>query len=101
MSLHPHFVLMRQLESQLRKVQEETDPICQELLAAQQLTITASDAYFALTPDSDTTNATLASVAYNMAIINEEPIRLRFTAKMAELQTVKDLILDEEENWTE
>lgn len=100
MSLHPYSVLMRQLEAQLRKVQEEADPICQQLLAAQQLTSTASDAYFALTADSDTTVATLASVAYNLAIINEEPIRLRFTAKMAELQTVKDVIKAERENWT-
>jgi hypothetical protein len=74
MSLHPHYVLMRQLESQLRKVQEEADPICQELLAAG---------------------------GNNISINDEELVRLRFTAKMAELQAVKDAIQAEKENWTE
>jgi hypothetical protein len=101
MSFHPHFVRMRELEDKLRTVKEETFVVYQMLTDAQQVTHMASLAYFALTADSDTTAAILASVAYTKAIINEEPIRLSFTAKMAELQTVKDVIQEEEENWTE
>ena len=96
-----HFVLKCQLEAELHKVHEETFDIYQLLSAAQQVTSTASVAYFALTADSDSNDATLASVAYSTAIINEEPIRLRFTAKVAELQAVKDAIQAAEENWTE
>jgi hypothetical protein len=92
---------MRELKDKLRTVEDEADSISKLWLAAQQLTSTASNAYFALTADSDTTVAILASDAYTTAIKNEEPIRLSFTAKMAELQTVKDVIQEEEENWTE
>jgi hypothetical protein len=99
MSLHPYSVVMNQLEAHFRKVQEEKLTIFEELLAAEQITNTASDAYSALPVDSDTTAATLALVAYKLAIINEEPIRLSFTAKMAELQTVMDVIQAEKENW--
>jgi hypothetical protein len=101
MSLHPHFVIMRELEDKLRTVKEETFVVYQMLTDAQQVTHMASLAYFALTPYSDNKVATLASDAYTTAIKNEEPLRLSFTAKMAELQTIKDVIQDEEENWTE
>ncbi len=74
MSFHPHFVLMRQLEDKLRTVEDEADIICKLWLAA---------------------------TGNNTSINDEEVIRLRFTAKMAELQTVKDVIQEEEENWTE
>ncbi len=74
MSLHPHFVLMRQLEAQLRTVEDEANDICKEVLAASGNTTSIND---------------------------EELVRLRFTAKMAELQAVKNAIKAEEENWTE
>jgi hypothetical protein len=65
---------MRQLEDKLRTVEDEADIICKLWLAA---------------------------TGNNTSINDEEVIRLRFTAKMAELQTVKDVIQEEEENWTE
>jgi hypothetical protein len=101
MSLHPHFVIKRELEDRLRTVKDETFAIYQLLVVAQNATQAASVAYFALTPSSDNRETTLASTAYNTAIIEEEPIRLSFNAKVAELQAVKDALQAEEENWKE
>ena len=74
MSLHPHFVLMRQLKDKLRTVEDEADRLCKLWLTA---------------------------AANNSSINDEEVMRLSFTAKMAELQMVKDTVQAEEENWTE
>ena len=81
--------ILSQLKNQYFQLSDEAYDIRQLLTAATNATQAASVPYFALTPYSDNNDATLVSTAYHTAINNEQPIRLRFEAKVAELNAVK------------
>ncbi len=84
-----HFENVLALEILRNTLMDQAIAIGHELSVAQAASTAASVAYFALTPYSDNRVAKDASDAYNMAIENEEPIRQRFTAKVAEIDAVK------------